>query len=257
MPISKIKDKRLKIKDKVKKTQPRVGSPLAKKAVKVQMKKTSKRTGLSVPIFDLEGKKKGTVGLPREIFGAKINKVLMAQAIRVYLANQRQGTASTKTRGQVTGSTRKIYRQKGTGRARHGAITAPIFVGGGIVFGPSPRDFSLKLSKQMKKKALFSALSAKFAESKIFVVNMGDLNGKTKQIYNMLKAINLTRKADADKILFVADGENDNRASRNIEGLSVRRAHVVNTHDVLNSNYVIIALEALPRMESVFLRRDK
>src|SRR5207248_616028 len=98
-------------------------------------------------------KASGKVSLPKEIFAETVNKKLLAQAVRVYLANKRQGNASTKTRGEVEGSTRKIYRQKGTGNARHGSIRAPIFVKGGIVHGPRPRDFSLGLSKKMRRKA--------------------------------------------------------------------------------------------------------
>lgn len=219
--------------------------------------KVSKTSKFSVPVFNLSGKKTGVVSLPKEIFGAKVNKKLMAQAVRVYLASRRQGGASTKTRGEVAGSTRKIYRQKGTGRARHGAITAPIFRGGGIVFGPRPRDFSLKLPRQMKKKALFSALSARLADNKIFIVHTQDSNGKTKQIFNMLKTMNLTKKANVDKILFVADSNNVAAASRNISGLSLRSANSINTFDVLKNNYVVIAKESMPKIESVFLGKEK
>src|SRR3990167_3959461 len=115
MPAKKVQSSKLKVK-----------SSESQKAAKV----VSKASKFSVPVYSLTGKKKGTVELPKEIFGAAISDKLMAQAARVYLVNQRQGTASTKTRGEVRGSTRKIYRQKGTGRARHGSITAPIFRGG-------------------------------------------------------------------------------------------------------------------------------
>src|SRR3989338_2739907 len=253
MPKSKIKDQKSKIKSttqisKLKKT-------------KVGAKKTETKTkkGLSLPVFTLTGGKKGTVDLPREIFGAKVNRVLMAQAVRVHLANQRQGTASTKTRGQVTGSTMKIYRQKGTGRARHGSIKAPIFVGGGIVFGPSPRDFSLKLSKQMRRKALFSALSQKFVNERILVVDVNGASGKTKEIYQMFKSLNLLgKKGKVGKILFVS-GANalTKQAAKNIEGVKIEPAKSINTYDVLSNNHLVIVKNALADIESTFLGKGE
>src|SRR5581483_3879222 len=122
---------------------------------------------LSASVYDLKGKAIGRVTLPSEVFGVEENPHLLAQAVRVYLANQRQGTVSTKTRGEVQGSTRKIYRQKGTGRARHGGIRAPIFVHGGIVFGPKPREFSLSMPQKMRRLALFTALSGKVKDGEL------------------------------------------------------------------------------------------
>src|SRR3989338_5152877 len=127
--------------------------------------------GLVAKVFDTKGALKKTIDLPKEIFGVQENNILLAQAVRVYLANQRQGTVSTKTRGEVAGSTRKIYRQKGTGRARHGSIRAPIFVHGGLVFGPKPRDYSMKFPKKMRKAALASALSSKVNDAQVKVVD--------------------------------------------------------------------------------------
>jgi large subunit ribosomal protein L4 len=118
-------------------------------------------------------KKEKIIDFPKEMFESIENKPLLAQAVRVYLANQRQGNASTKTRGEVHGTTKKVYKQKGTGRARHGAKKAPIFVGGGIAGGPKPRDYSLKLNKQQKKIALICALTLKRNEKKLFVLENG------------------------------------------------------------------------------------
>ncbi len=256
MPVSKIKDKRLKIKDNVKKpNSTNTGSPLAKKARASSARKTTKAAGFSLPVFDLMGKRKGNVELPKEIFGAKENKVLMAQAVRVHLASQRQGTASTKTRGQVTGSTRKIYRQKGTGRARHGSIKAPIFVGGGIVFGPTPRNFSLKLSKAMRKKALFSALASKFRDEKVSIVDPSAASGKTKEIYGMFKSLSLIGKdKKGDKILFVSTKTPGvKRAVRNIQGIVCEPANSINAYDVLKSKHLVIVKEAIADLEHTFL----
>ena len=119
----------------------KVAVPKAEKKAVVE-KVARKVDGLNVQVFSTDGSEKGTMVLPKEVFGEKINKQLMSQFVRVYLANQRQGGANTKTRGEVEGSSRKIYKQKGTGRARHGSIRAHIFVGGGVVFGPVTHDFS-------------------------------------------------------------------------------------------------------------------
>src|SRR3972149_950729 len=138
MPSKQIKNK----KSNIKKTALKIASSRVKKAV---TKKLPSQTGLKLSVYNMAGKSVETLILPKEIFGAEINTHLMTQAVRVYLANQRRGTVKTKSRGEVNISTRKIYRQKGTGRARHGAASAPIFVGGGVAFGPKPRDYSLKL----------------------------------------------------------------------------------------------------------------
>lgn len=234
MPANKLKTKNLKPK-------------IAK-----QIRATGKTSGFSLPVYSLAGTKKGTITLPKEVFGAKVNNKLMAQAVRVYLVNQRQGTASTKTRGEVRGSTRKIYRQKGTGRARHGAITAPIFVGGGITFGPRPRKFELKMSKQMRRKALLSALSQKLSEDRIRVVDVNGASGKTKQIYGMLKVLELINKKREGKILFVVSSAETKRGVRNIESVEVSPATSMNTYVVLNNNHLVFAKEAIGELENLF-----
>ncbi len=210
----------------------------------------------SVPIYGLAGIKKGMVTLPKEVFGGKVNDKLMAQAVRVYLTNQRQGTASTKTRGEVRGSTRKIYRQKGTGRARHGAITAPIFVGGGIAFGPRPRKFELKMSKQMRRKALLSALSQKLSEDKVRLVDLNGASGKTKEMYKMLKALELINKEGEGKVLFIASAAEAKRGSRNIESVEISPTASLNTYTVLNNNHLVFAKEAIDDLAKLFVPRS-
>src|SRR3989344_7875158 len=148
----------------------RVRKTAVEKTVETPVVAKSLAKGLKADVFDLSGKVTTTVTLPEYLFGAKVNRPLMAQAVRVYLANQRAGTQSTKTRGEVDGSTRKIYRQKGTGRARHGGIRAPIFVGGGIAHGPKPHDFSRELPQKMRRAALFSALSGKLKDGEVKIM---------------------------------------------------------------------------------------
>lgn len=200
--------------------------------------------GLKADVFDTKGKLVESINLPVEVFGAKINHQLMAQAVRVYLANQRKGTAATKTRGEVKGSTRKIYRQKGTGRARHGAIRAPIFVGGGVVFGPKPRDYSLELPKKMKKKALFSALSLKHKNGEIKIVsNLEKIEPKTKAMVEIIKKLSL----NGEKILLVLPEKKENvqKSARNIEGLEMILADQLNAYEVLRNKKLLFMRESI------------
>jgi len=232
----------------VKKTATPKKDGVAKTAKPVTTKEAKVSTGsLKVDVVSASGTKSGTVSLPTELFGVTPNKTLIAQAVRVYLANQRQGTASTKTRSEVKGSTRKIYRQKGTGRARHGANTAPIFVGGGLAFGPRPRDFSLKMPKKMKKIAFASALSLKASDGAIKVVE-GEFKGKTNEVAKLLKTMSLTDKTGkAQKVLLVVSAKDKNLAqgARNIGGLSVESASTLSTYPVSVSRNIVFVKEAI------------
>lgn len=213
---------------------------------------------LKLDVYNTKGKVAGQIDLPKEIFGEKVNKDLIAQAVRVYLANQRSGTASTKTRGEVRGSTRKIYRQKGTGRARHGGIRAPIFVHGGIAFGPKPRDFSLKLSKKMKRKALISALSSKVTDNQIKIVSgLENLEAKTKFMFEVVKNLGLENK----KILLVLPNSEESaqdlrekliKISRNIKNLSYIQAANLNTYQTLNNNAMILLKDSVESIKKSF-----
>ena len=221
-----------------------------------EAKKTSAKD-ISVEVFGLAGEKVSSISLPGEIFGAKVNPVLMAQAVRVYLANQRSGTASTKTRGEVSGTTKKVYRQKGTGRARHGAAKAPIFVGGGISFGPKPRSFNLNMPKKMKRSALFSALSSKLQDKKVMVVDFTDASGKTKEIAKALKNLGVTRKnGDAQNVLLVADKAQEmvKRSARNIEGVYVEVAGNLHTYEVLQKNMILLTRVSVEALKSTFVK---
>ncbi|RJQ25876.1 50S ribosomal protein L4 [Candidatus Parcubacteria bacterium] len=213
--------------------------------------------GVKIDVYGRDGKVVGSVNLPKEIFDAKVNNSLMAQAVRVYLTNQRSGTAHTKTRGEVKGSTRKIYRQKGTGRARHGAITAPIFVGGGIAFGPRKRDISLALPKKMRRKALFSALTLKFKSKSVKILEeLDNIDSKTKNMQNILKSLNLlNKKGKADKVLFVSskNKENVERAIRNIGGISLKQAKDINTYSILNSKNIVFMKNSIETLSETFL----
>lgn len=209
----------------------------------ITVRAKSRTISLSVPVYSLAGRAAGSLSLPKEVFGVKVNKTLLAQAIRVYTTNQKNLTASTKTRGQVEGSTAKIYRQKGTGRARHGAIRAPIFVGGGIVFGPTPRKVRLDLPKRMKRVALFSALSAKLADKQMVGLSgVEKATGKTKEMAAVLKKINNGKSA-----LIVISNKQDNvvRAVKNIKGTDVLSVNLINAYEVLKHDWLFITKEAV------------
>jgi len=236
-------------------------SPRLRGAIKVEAKiavsKPNKSVSMNASVFDIKGKVAGRMELPAEIFGAKINDSLMSQAVRVYLANQRQGTSKTQDRGEVDRTTKKIYQQKGTGRARHGSRRAPIFVGGGRVFGPTPRDLSLSISKKMKTLALFSALSSKLKDSEIKIIQgLETIEPKTKLMAEVLKNLEIK---DASKILLVMSKpgkelENVYRAGRNIKGVEIVSANSLNAYRVLDNKMIILMKEAVNGLKSTFLK---
>jgi large subunit ribosomal protein L4 len=216
-----------------------------KKAVapKVEKAKTTKEIGLSATVVGVDGKAKGKIALPAELFDQKENKQLVAQAVRVYLANQREGGANTKTRGQVEGSTRKIYRQKGTGRARHGSIRAHIFVGGGIAFGPTTHSFSLTMPTKMKRMALASALSTQYhAGNVVFRDGLETLKPKTKNIAEAISTVS----GDSRVLLVLAkDAKLVARSARNIQDVTSLPVSNLNTYDVLSHTKIIFMKDAV------------
>ncbi|MDP2671895.1 MAG: 50S ribosomal protein L4 [Candidatus Daviesbacteria bacterium] len=206
----------------------------------------AKPSSLSIPVYSLAGRAAGTLTLPKEIFGQKVNKKLLAQAMRVYMTNQKSLFASTKTRGEVEGSTAKIYRQKGTGKARHGAIRAPIFVGGGIVFGPKPRKVKLELPRRMKKAALVSALSSKAKDQGILGISgLEKASGKTKEMVELLSKIVGQSKTVSSLIVTGEKQDNIVRAVRNIPGVSVLPANLLNAYEVLKHKSLLVTKEAV------------
>lgn len=227
---------------KVTKTKP-VSKPIK---IATGLKALRNDNKLSVPVYSLLGKETGTLDLPKEIFGAKVNKILLSQAMRVYMANSKVHTASTKTRGQVHGTTAKMYRQKGTGRARHGAQTAPIFVGGGVAFGPKPKKVSLDLPKKMKKAALISALSDKALEKGLLGVSgLEKASGKTKEIAALMKKV-----APKRSVLLVTEERKDNliRGFRNIKGINVLSVNMLNAYEVVRHQILMINKEAVEKL---------
>lgn len=222
----------------------------------VKVKTETKKSKLTLSVINLAGKAAGTIEMPQELFAAKVNMDLMTQAVYVYTTNQRRGTVAQKTRGEVKASARKIYRQKGTGRARHGAISAPIFVGGGVTFAARPREFDKRLSKKMRLQALASALTTKMLSEEIVVAKADDASGKTKEIALAMKT---WAKVPSKKTLFIVDGKNIalRRAAKNISGITTMPADSVNTYEVLRNNNIVITTSGLDIMKKHFLQNEK
>ena len=198
---------------------------------------------MKTPVISLEKDSREEMELPSEVFGLKPNRHILYEVVRMYLANQRQGTASTKMRGEVRGGGAKPWRQKGTGRARTGSIRNPIWVGGGVVFGPKPRDYRYSLSRKVRKLALKSALSTRAQEEEVTVLESLHLNkAKTKEMAEILNHLGIKRGC-----LLVVKEKDENllRASRNLPHLQMMRARDLNAYEVLRSPHLLFTQEAL------------
>lgn len=210
---------------------------------------------IQVTLYAKTGKEKKEVSLSKKIFEAPVNQRLLALAERGYSANLRRGTASTKTRGEIRGGGKKPWRQKGTGRARHGSSRSPIWRGGGTVFGPRPRDYSVPLSEGMRQKALISALSLRAREKNILLLEDTRLSApKTKEFVKILTTLPLEKKRTLCVVKEV--GSVLKRATQNLSGiLRVELARDLNAHHVLHWPKLLIEEEALPVIESRLLGR--
>jgi len=203
-------------------------------------------------VIDVSGKSTGTRDLPEELFGGEINEAVMHQVVVAQLAAARSGTASTKTRSEVRGGGAKPWRQKGTGRARHGSERSPIWVGGGAVFGPKPRDYSMRVNKKMRRAALRSALADKAMNGRIFVLDGFDQT-KTKAAAKCLEAAEIS-----GRVLVVLDpndesSANADRAFRNLAGAAFSLHGALGTYDVLVADAVVFTNAAFDE----FLKRGK
>ena len=203
-----------------------------------------------IDVYDIEGKKVNDVELNEDIFGIIPNEELVHSVIVNYLANQRQGTQSTKTRAEVRGGGKKPWRQKGTGRARQGSIRAPHWVGGGIALGPKPRSYSYKLNKKEKRLAIKSCLSSKDIENELTVVDKIELKEiKTKEVAKMLNNLKLAGKT---LILLPEKNEVIQKSARNIEGVKTLSVNTINAYDLVNYNNLVITLDTVKKLEEVY-----
>lgn len=202
-----------------------------------------------VPVYDLEGQQVDEIELPAAVFDAPVNPGLMHRAVVMYLANQRTGTAATKTRAMVRGGGRKPWRQKGLGRARHGSIRSPIWRGGGVTFGPQPRDYRQKMPKKARRSALRSALTSKVREGSLLIVDglsmeQPSTKGMARILHNLKAGRNpLIVTAEHDATVY--------RAARNLPGTAVMAARDLNTYAVLRHGALVMAREAVAAVEEV------
>lgn len=204
----------------------------------------------SIDVLNIQGKKVSTLELNDTVFAKEVNEALIHTVIVNYLANQRQGTQSTKTRSEVSGGGRKPWRQKGTGRARHGSTRSPIWVKGGIALGPKPRSYKYKLNKKEKQNAIKMILSAKLADNKLIVVDEFKLTEiKTKSVVNVLNNLNAVGRT-----LLVLDQKDDIilKSARNIEKMHVSNADVLNAYELLNNKQVIMTVDTVKKLEEVY-----
>lgn len=203
---------------------------------------------MQTKLFDKQGKASGTVELVKDVFEQKANESLLWETINTILGNRRKGSASTKTKNEVRGGGRKPWRQKGIGWARHGSTRSPLWRGGGVSFGPKPRDYTIPMPKQKKMKALISSLSLKAKENKIFVIEELNIEKpKTKDFIEIMKNVNLN---NMKTLVAVAEmSKNLSLASRNIPNVSLRRAADINCYDVLTAEWLLITKKGLKKLE--------
>ncbi|MBN2466194.1 50S ribosomal protein L4 [candidate division WOR-3 bacterium] len=202
-----------------------------------------------VDLLTINGAVKGQVDLPASLFDQKGREGLVWESVKCYLANQRQGTACTKTRGEVSGTGKKPHRQKHTGHSRHGSRRSPIFVGGGIAWGARPRDYSYRLPKRLRRQSLALALTARKDEQAVTIVEDFELpEPKTREMTRVLGGLNL-----AGMILLLTDSPSENlkRASRNIPRLTVRAAAAVSAHDVVSHDRIVLTESGLKRLAEI------
>ena len=203
----------------------------------------------NVTVYNMEGNEVGTMELNDAVFGAPINEHLLHLAVVRQLANKRQGTQKAKTRSEVSGGGRKPWRQKGTGHTRQGSIRAPQWTGGGIVFAPVPRDYSVKMNKKERRAALRSALTSKVQDNKLVVVDSLALSEiKTKEMQRVLNNL----KADKALVITASDDQNVILSARNIADVQTATVNTMNVYDVMKHNTVVVTKDAVASIEEVY-----
>ena len=203
-----------------------------------------------VNVLNVKGENVGEIELNEVLFNTEISEHAVYEVVKNQLANKRQGTQSAKTRAEVRGGGRKPFRQKGTGRARQGSIRAPHYTGGGVVFAPKPRDYSYQVPKKLRRKALYSVLTSKAKENELVVLYSLTFDApKTKEAANILNAVEAGNKA------YVVTADNDAnvfRSFRNIKGVDVSSANLINVYDLVRHNKLVITKDAIAKLEEVF-----
>ncbi len=203
-----------------------------------------------VDVYDIKGNKTKTLDLNEKVFGIEPNENIVHSVIVNYLANQRQGTQSTKTRSEVKGGGRKPHRQKGTGRARAGSIRSPLWVGGGVIFAPKPRSYKYRVNKKEKQLAMRSVLSSKVKTNDLIVVDKLELKEiKTKNMVEIVKTLKLT-----DKTYILLPEANDNvyKSGRNIENLTIGNMDILNIYEMVNNKKLLVTVDTIKKLEEVY-----
>jgi large subunit ribosomal protein L4 len=202
-----------------------------------------------IKVLSKDGQETGSIELSDDIFNVEIKEHLVHMAVVHYLNNQRQGTKATKTRAEVRGGGRKPWRQKGTGNARHGSKSSPIWKGGGVTFAHKPRDFSTKMNKKVKRYALKSVLTSKFADEKLVVLEDFQLDDiKTKEAIKVLDNIN----ANNALIVIGEDEKNAYYSLRNIEGVQTANVNIINVYDILKYDKLVVTKDSVLKMQEVY-----
>ena len=203
-----------------------------------------------VSVYNIEGKKVSDIDLKEEIFGIEPNQAVIHSVLVNFLANQRQGTQSTKTRSEVSGGGRKPWRQKGTGRARQGSIRAPQWIKGGIALGPKPRSYKYTVNKKERRLAVKSMLSMKVLEQSLVVVDkLAFEEIKTK---NMVSALNNLKVTGKTLVMLPEKNENVQKSARNIEGVKTTLVNTINVYDLLKYNNLVVTLDTVKKLEEVY-----
>ena len=203
----------------------------------------------NVVVYNMEGKEVGTIELNDAVFGVEVNEHLVHMAVVQQLANNRQGTQKAKTRSEVSGGGRKPWRQKGTGHARQGSTRSPQWTGGGVVFAPTPRDYSFKLNKKEKRAALKSALSDKVANSNLIVVDELKFDAvKTKNFVNVMNNLNVCKG-----LVVIADNDvNVVMSARNVADVNTSLVNEINVYDIMKAKTVVLTKDAVAKIEEVY-----
>jgi len=208
---------------------------------------------VSLPVFDLEGKSKGSIDLDKNIFDIPVKKSVVHEVLVTELAAKRQGTASTKTRGEVRGGGKKPWRQKGTGRARAGSIRSPLWKGGGVVFGPKPRDYSKKISKKLKQLALLMSIIGKIKSNSVKVIENISLHSqKTKQFAQILKNLGI----DSGLLILDSCGVAEKRCAANIEKIKLVNSKNISVFDILKHRTLLLDKSAVSNLNERFQKNE-
>ena len=209
---------------------------------------------MEITVYNTKGKETEKLNISDDVFGVPSNPTLVHQALLMHLANKRQGTVRAKTRGEVVGSTRKLFRQKGTGRARQGSAKSPILRGGGVAFGPRPRSFNQRMPKKMRRLAIRCALSATVADGQLIVIDKFNLaEPKTKEMAKILATLNVKSST------LIATGEADMnvvKSCRNIDGIKTTPAALLNVADILSHRTLLMTVDAIHRVEQLWGKKE-